>query len=161
MLFYGSMKCDAKKIRNSFTIEKTAGSKTNGRNNTKIKGIKVNLSDTVLIKECDLQGIQGLNFAGYDKEPNSTKESFILVNPTNKTIKGYEVKIDYLDMQNRMLHSKVHRQSCEVPPGENRRFDLSSWDLQRTYYYYLGNEPKKVATPFKVAFTPLTIWIEQ
>lgn len=153
---------EAKKIRNSFRIDKTEDS---GKDVTKIGGVPFVLADTMYCSQGDhdsiLISLKEVVFAGYDKEPNSSLESFILVNPSKHAITGYEVRIDYLDMQGRMLHSRTVKNSCMVPAGETRRFDLKSWDPQHTYYYYLGNEPKRVATPFKVAFYPLTIWIEE
>lgn len=151
----------AKKIKSSLKIEKD---KANGKGETtKFEGRCINLSDsTELTLSADsllFEGLKIVNFAGYDKEPNSNKESFIMVNPSNNCITGYKVRIDYLDMQGRMLHSRELTEQCIVPAGETRRFDTKSWDLQHTYYYYLGNEPKRVATPFQVVFTPLAFWI--
>lgn len=158
-LFFGCDFAVAKKIKNSFVIEKES------RKNTKptdqqIPGVKIELSDSLTVKSQERGNLFNVSFAGYDKEPNSNRESFIIVNPTALTLTGYSVKIDYLDMQGRMLHSRTLTQGCLVPEGESRRIDVASWDTQHTYYYYLGNEPKRVATPFQVTFTPLAYWIE-
>ena len=64
-------------------------------------------------------------------------------------------------MKGRMLHSRIVELDCEVPPEESRKFDITSWDKQHTYYYYLGNEPKKVATPFQVKFLPLSFRVKE
>lgn len=153
----------AKKIKNTLRIDKEKSGVKDKR--LKLKGKCVNFSDSstlllssdsLLFKELNLVG-----FSGYDKEPNSNKESFILVNPSRNCITGFSVRIDYLDMKGRMLHSRELTEQCLVPPGETRRLDTKSWDIQHTYYYYLGNEPKRVATPFQVVFTPLSFWISQ
>lgn len=186
----------AKKIKESFVIEKEEKSSKNKKSG--IEGKKVVITDSVtsglfsnktdsLMTEKDSKGgkdgtwkgesnltheapsgedeevrnLRNCSFSGYDKEPNSNKESFILMNPGPYVITGYEVKIEYLDMQGRMLHSRKVTLPCFVPPGENHRFDIPSWDIQHTYYYYLGNAPKRVATPFQVRFLPQAIWIEQ
>lgn len=160
-LIFGLQTSDGKKIKNSFTIPK---SKTIKAKEETIKGIKIELSDSLQNfqseSEVQMSDFRGINFAGYDKEPNSAVESFVLVNPTPSAILGFEVKIDYLDMQDRMLHSRNYKTACFIPGGETRRFDIKSWDSQNTYYYYLGNAPKRVATPFKVTFTPLAVWVE-
>ena len=161
----------AKKIKNSFKVDKE--NRISKKDSSLIQGLEVNLGDSLtdtrpdralvdsLITDEELKKLKETGFAGYDKEPNSNLESFLLVNPTALLITGYEVRIDYLDMQGRMLHSRVIKETCYVPPGETRRFDIKTWDRQHTYYYYLGNEPKKVATPFQVKFYPQKIWIQQ
>lgn len=148
----------AKKIKNSFKIEKE--SKTLPIKDKEMQGIKINLSDTLKTDYPEISRFREIKFAGYDKEPNSNRESFLIINPTESLLTGFEVRIDYLDMKGRMLHSRNITEGCDVPPGETRRLDITSWDTQHTYYYYLGNEPKKVATPFQVSFTPINFWIK-
>lgn len=151
----------ARKYKYSLSVDKESKRKKAKPEN--IPGVMVNLSDTLDLENSDLPEMAELrkvNFAGYDKEPNSSTESFLLVNPSGQNLTGFEVRIDYLDMQGRMLHSRTVKQACFVPAGETRRFDLKSWDVQHTYYYYLGNEPKRVATPFQVVFHPVSLWLE-
>lgn len=159
----------AKKIKNSFTIEKTSKSKKK-LPETSLPFVEIWISDTLaneddngktLNNDILVTNLKKCSFAGFDKEPNSNMESFHLSNNSETTIIGYRVRVDYLDMQGRMLHSRVLNESCMVPPGETRRCDIKSWDTQHTYYYYLGNAPKKVATPFKVVFHPLAFRIEE
>lgn len=96
-----------------------------------------------------------IRFTGYDKTLPSKKESFLIVNRSDAEIKKIGIRITYLDMKDRMLHSRDITVDCTVPPGETRRGDISSWDVQNTYFYYLGPEPRRVATPYKVRFEPL------
>ena len=149
------------KVKNSFKIEKEQKKGKNIEDGIP-EGREVILSDTVVLTPEDsliYHKLETVSFAGYDKEANSVKESFILVNSSDHLISGFEVRIDYLDMQGRMLHSRIIKEKCFVPPGETRRLDIKSWDVQHTYYYYLGNEPKRVATPFQVSFKPQRYWI--
>ena len=141
----------AKKIKQSLKITKP---KINTEKITNLHIIEVNFEDTTNLGEYGIDNIEGVRFSGYDKEINSNLESFLMSNPTDRTLASYTVKIDYLDMQGRMIHSREVSGECEIPPGETRRFDTKSWDTQHTYYYYLGNEPKRVATPYKVEFHP-------
>lgn len=154
---------DAKKIKHSFKIEKEL--KNSLHKHSDIKGREIILEDEEnhagdTIKNPTITSLKQMKFSGYEKESNSNKESFILTNPTHETITGFKVKIDYTDLQGRMLHSRIIEESCNIPGGESRKFDIPSWDTQHTYFYYLGNEPKKVATPFKVKFNPISFWID-
>lgn len=154
---------EAKKIKHSFRIDKSSEKVSSKKENRSGKEIflpgSLEIENDTSISPITSE-LGKVRFAGYEKEPNANKESFILINPTNKTITGFRVKIDYLDMKERMLHSRTIDEKCEVPGEESRKFDIQSWDPQRTYYYYLGNEPKKVATPYKVKFTPISFRIE-
>lgn len=150
---------DARKVKNSFRVDKER--KTSKRTTPVIEGMEICIADSIGESfDREIYGkLEKCSFAGYDKEPNSNIESFILINESPYLITGYNLRIDYLDMQGRMLHSRTVKEPCYVPGGETRRFDIKSWDTQHTYYYYLGNEPRKVATPFQVTFTPLSFWV--
>lgn len=174
IFFVGIGQTDAKKIKNSFKIEKEKAAKpAKGEfaDGKEIDGKEINVSDTFIDlsatgetedeEQSLVNDLRKCSYAGFDKEMNSNIESFILVNPTGHSITGFRVRIDYLDMKGRMLHSRVVTLGCDVPPGENRRFDIKSWDKQHVYYYYLGNPPRRVATPFQVVFTPETFWIKE
>lgn len=145
---------EAKKIKTSLKVGKETKKVADKQ---KDRGLEVVLSDSLTDFSNQLKGI---SFSGYEKEYNSGKESFLIVNPTLYPVLGYKVKVDYLDMQDRMLHSRIIEEDCFVPSGETRKHDINSWDKQHTYYYYLGNEPKRIATPYKVAFTPISFHID-
>lgn len=104
--------------------------------------------------------LKNVGFSGYDKEVNSNQESFIVTNGSPWELTGFRVNIEYQDLKGRMLHSRLLTVPCDTPSGESRKLDISAWDTQHTYYYYLGNEPKKVATPFKVVFHPEAFWVK-
>ena len=146
---------EAKKIKNSFHIVKDSksvkDSKFDKEKTLQIDGIEIVVADPDKTL---------ISFAGYEKEANASKESFIVSNASDTTIVGCEIRLDYLDMKHRMLHSRTLKVPCNLPPGESRKLDIKSWDTQHTYYYYLGNEPKKVATPYQVSFTLLSYWVE-
>ena len=159
----------ARKIKHSLTIDKESKSKAHKKGT--LSGMEIPVDSVMTTSDSSLGNFQEIesevvnrlkecSFSGYDKEANSNLESFILLNNSGKVITGYKVRIDYLDMQGRMLHSRIVEEGCRVPAGENRRLDIKSWDTQHTYYYYLGNAPRRVATPYQVKFTPLSFWIE-
>lgn len=112
-----------------------------------------NFKDTDSIRiEGEEYDVKKIKFAGYEKEINSSKETFLIINSSRHNIIAFSIDIIYKDMDGRMLHKRNVTMDCNLPSGETKRFDISSWDLQRTYYYYLGNTPKKTATPYQVEF---------
>lgn len=156
-ILFPLIQTEAKRIKHSLRVEKET--KGSGKQiSVNVKGI--NMTDSLSLEKDQRENLLKIKFAGYDKEANSSYESFLIINSSEKDLTGFEVKIDYLDMQDRMLHSRTIKEDIKVPSGETRRTDVKSWDIQHTYYYYLGNEPKKVATPYKVTFTPTFFWIE-
>lgn len=155
-----------KKVKQSLKVfsQKEKTTAENNLSSDNVNYIHINAGDVFTFQNEDMEeltfDIDQIKFAGYDKEVNSSKESFIIVNNSLLPIISMSVEIIYTDMDGRMLHLRELDINCEVPPGQSRRKDIASWDSQHTYYYYLGNEPKKVATPFKVEFRPLIITIE-
>ena len=57
-------------------------------------------------------------------------------------------------MKQRMLHSRDYDIKCLIPSKQTRKIDIPTWDKQKTYYYYLGNKPKKIATPYNRQYHP-------
>lgn len=151
---------EAKKIKNFFKIEKENKFPQNSSSEEEFSGIKFSFlsegtADSIITFK------DKIAFSGFEKEVNSSKETFLISNKSLEVILGLEIRIEYLDLQDRMLHSRDIKEKCYVPAGETRKIDISSWDKQHTYYYYLGNEPRKVATPFKVRIIPLSLWVEE
>lgn len=157
------MVAEGKKVKTSFKIEKEKKEKNEKVTVLKMIGEEVPVSTSSTETDEDVIPLNISNkirFVGYDKEINSSQESFIIVNETDYEVTGFRVSIDYMDLRDRMLHSRDIERPCEIPPGESRKIDIPSWDTQKTYYYYLGNEPKKVATPYKVLFHPQSFWVK-
>lgn len=155
----------AKKIKQSLRIDKEKAAALKGKEDAaEPEGLKIDalVPDSLLL--CDGSVIafdpDDVTFAGYDKQASASTEDFLLVNNTGATITGISIRIDYADMSDRMLHSRTVTTQCHVPPGETRKIEIKTWDRQHSYYYYLGNEPRRVATPYKVAITPLYLWLE-
>ena len=150
---------EAKRIKSNLSIKKENNIEKEKKPSF-LKRKKIDLNYSILSSDIENISFKEIIFSGYDKEVNSSQESFLMTNPSDKTIIGIEVRIDYLDLENRLFHSRNISEQCEIPPFETRRIDIKSWDSQHTYYYYLGNEPKKIATPFKVKFTPVFVWVD-
>lgn len=99
-------------------------------------------------------------FAGYDKQATSSRETFHIINNSPFTLRKIEITIIYKDMQGRMLHKRNATFSCYILSGETRKTDIKTWDNQNSFYYYLSNPPRRVATPYQVEILPLNFWVE-
>ena len=117
--------------------------------------VHFNESDSLLFNPADI------SFAGYDKEASSSIESFLIINDSPVTLTGTTVRIIYKDMKQRMLHSRDYDIKCLIPSKQTRKIDIPTWDKQKTYYYYLGNKPKKIATPYNVSIVPVSYTLEK
>lgn len=154
----------ARKIKQSLKINKEKTTKA--AKNDKFSPVSRELSaeETMYIWVADnKQAVfcpDSISFAGYEKEANANSETFLIVNNSDITLSGFKIKIIYSDLKDRMLHSRTLRHDCIVPSKETRKVYISSWDKQKSYFYYLGNEPKKVATPYKVEIIPLAFFTE-
>lgn len=96
-------------------------------------------------------------FSGYEKTLSSTKESFFATNHTDSLITRLNIEIKYLDMKGRQLDTRAVTLDTDLPPGETRRFDLSAWDRQKVFYYYLSPTPRSShATPYNVTIRLLS-----
>lgn len=161
---------NAKKIKQSFKITREKEKKS--KSGTDIfPGSEIILNASTLQNDStnigEWENISSINFthetirfSGYEKEVNSNKETFLITNKSPLPIIRIKFEIIYKDKSNRMLHSREITKECNIPSQETRKIDIPSWDSQHTYYYYLGNQPKKIATPYKVEIIPLSIWIE-
>lgn len=100
--------------------------------------------------EASSAALDSIIFSGYDKTLTSTKESVLVSNRLEAPVESVRIRIDYLDAKGRMLHSRTVTLKTDVPPGETRKLDFRSWDNQQTYFYCLGPEPRRTATPYSV-----------
>ncbi len=98
-----------------------------------------------------------IRFSGFDKVARSRMESFFITNNSSINIKKFRLRIDYADMNGRMLHSRDITIETDLPSGETRKADIRSFDTQSSFYYHKSNPPRRRATPFKVSITPLRI----
>lgn len=123
-------------------------------------GIYVGKSDSTIYFKDGREYVftaSSVRFTGYDKNLNAAKESFHIVNGSILDIKSLHVKIIYKDMSGRMLHSREISIREEIPCGETRKVDIPSWDTQKTFYYYLSTRPKRIAVPYKISISLLSL----
>ncbi len=152
---------EAKKIRKVFKTDRKSAASSSREDS--YPGLKVEASEKSF--RASWKGNEfsfcpdSVSFSGYDKNISSPKEAFLITNGSTASLQAVSLRIDYFDMNGLMLHSRTYSAECLVPPGETRKIDIPTWDRQNSFYYYLSNEPKKVATPYKVTITPLSYWV--
>lgn len=175
ILLIASFQSDAKKIKQTLRIDKEK--KATGKKKHKTssehygeempsgKGFGVRIdaetNDSVWLEQAPMSPfvVSGVSFAGYDKSINATKESIHIINNSGHHLKGVTLHISYLDMKGRMLHSREVTLKCDVPDKETRKLDFPTWDTQKSFYYHLGPEPRRVASPYDVEIRPMAFFI--
>lgn len=100
----------------------------------------------------------GVRFCGYEKTLSSNRETIFIQNLTDSTLLAISLTIEYLDSSRRSIHKRHLKLQTAIPPHETRRYDLKSWDTQKSYYYINGSKPRKTATPYDITITPDTIF---
>ena len=81
-----------------------------------------------------------------------TKESFFITNNTSHRMSAVRLLLRYTTMNGEMLTQRSVTVPVSLKPGETKLVSIKSFDVQRLFYYYAGPQPRKQATPFKVAF---------
>lgn len=161
--------CGAKIVRQRLKVEKAGTAtktKKSGKDADGEQGRQGESADSLNLLRVAADTViarfspRDVSFTGYDKPATSRFESFHIVNDTRSVIRRVKIRIVYKDMKGRMLHSRNVTFSCHVPPGEARKIEIKTWDVQHSFYYYLGNEPRRVASPYRVEIIPLTYWID-
>ncbi len=125
--------------------------------------LRIENEDKTLCNEnaCDTVsfGLDSLiQISGYEKTLRSRLESLYAANLSDcTTITSLRIKVDYLDMQARQLHSRIVDIACDIPPGERRLLSFSSWDRQFVMYYRLSapTRTSTQATAYDVRITPI------
>ena len=118
--------------------------------------------DSVLVDTIVSPEPHTLDVNGYDKPLRSYGESFFVTNATRQRLSAVIFDIHYLDLQGRQLHNRRATVTADIPGGETRRVDISSWDKRQTFYYHLGPKPKtRGVTPFAVRITPVAFVVRR
>ena len=95
--------------------------------------------------------VSQVRITGFDKKADNQKESFFITNTTDRTLTDIDFTINYFTTGNKQLHSRKVELECSVPPGETRKYDIKSFDTQKSFYYHRSQAPvRKQATPFKI-----------
>ena len=89
---------------------------------------------------------------GFSKRASDSKESFFITNNTTHRMSAVRLLLRYSTMSGEMLTQRSVTVTVSLKPGETKLVSVKSFDVQRLFYYYAGPQPRKQATPFKVAF---------
>lgn len=98
-------------------------------------------------------------FTGFDKNQGNSKESFFIINNTDRILTGVSLYIDYRTLDGRQLHKRFFRLLCNIPAGETRKADIPTWDTQRSFYYHKSKPAKHPGNPFEVIFDPVAYYL--
>ncbi len=105
---------------------------------------------------------QQITLSGYDKPLNSSKETMLVTNNTDRTISSLRMEITYMDLSGRELHSATVDIDTSIPAGRTKKIVFPSWDTQLSFYYHLGKKPRTDnVTPYTIGcdiiyFTTIT-----
>lgn len=143
----------ARKVRSNLPVERVYGQR-----DAMAKGSQAISTDCVGCGEG--YTLSDIRFSGYDKKASADKESFFITNGSDRTLTGVSFYIVYETVDSLQLHRRWVKLDCSVAPGETEKFDIRSWDVQKSFYYHLSEAPKRRrASPYTVRFDPVTIYL--
>ncbi|MDE5871166.1 MAG: hypothetical protein K2H22_04360 [Muribaculaceae bacterium] len=137
---------EARKIRTRHSVPKVSSKPTSTDDSDGLRSISL-AEDS--LQFCS-RIVPAIRFYGFDKTITSNIESFFISNGLDEAIGEMEIVITYVDMKGRQLHKRKVSLECDLPSGETRRYDIKSWDTQKSFYYHKSVRPKRQATPFDV-----------
>ena len=122
-------------------------------NSSEVPVAIVEVGDDLLPDSIDLTvDPNAVSLKGYSKRASDSKESFFITNNTNHRMSAVRLLMRYTTMSGEMLTQRTVTVPVSLKPGETRVVSIKSFDVQRLFYYYAGPQPRKQATPFKVAY---------
>lgn len=93
-----------------------------------------------------------VSIRGYSKRASDAKESFFITNNTPHRMSSVRLLLRYSTVDGTMLHERQASIDTDLRSGESKLVTISTFDVQRLFYYYAGPKPRKQATPFKVSY---------
>ena len=148
---------EARKIRTKNTAPRISSKELKGeRSDAKDSIISIYSDSITFITKIKPE----IRFYGFDKTVTSNIESFFISNGLDKPIHEMEVNISYTDMKGRQLHRRNISIECCLAPGDTKRYDIKSWDTQKSFYFYQSVKPRRQATPFSVKIELQSVTLE-
>ena len=141
VLIYSSLDADAR-IR---TTRKNIRS-------TEVPVMTLEQTDSLLPDSLTRIDVNAVSLKGFSKRASESKESFFITNNTSHRMSAVRLLMRYTTMDGEMLTQRVVNVPVSLKPGETKLVSVKSFDVQRLFYYYAGPQPRKQATPFKVAY---------
>ena len=119
---------------------------------TEVPVITLELTDDLLPDSLTLVDPNAVSLKGFSKRASESKESFFITNNTSHRMSAVRLLLRYTTMNGEMLTQRTVNVPVNLKPGETKLVSVKSFDVQRLFYYYAGPQPRKQATPFKVAY---------
>ncbi len=119
---------------------------------TEVPVITLELTDDLLPDSLALVDPNAVSLKGFSKRASESKESFFITNNTSHRMSAVRLLLRYTTMNSEMLTQRTVNVSVNLKPGKTKLVSVKSFDVQRLFYYYAGPQPRKQATPFKVAY---------
>jgi len=119
---------------------------------TEVPVVALESSDGLLPDSLAQIDPNAVSLKGYSKRASDSKESFFITNNTGNRMSAVRLLLRYTTMSGEMLTQRMVTVPVNLKPGETKLVSVKSFDVQRLFYYYAGPQPRKQATPFKVAF---------
>lgn len=161
--FTVTVPAEARKVKYKFSEKKSGKSKTASDKTEETGNQEMAAGSFMVASQCEDCNsgyrLDQVVFAGFDKNRNSSVESFFITNNTDRTLTGISLYIEYLTPGGSQLHKKFIKLDCRIPAGETRKADIKSWDTQRSFYYIKSNPGRNGGTPFDVRFDPIAYYL--
>ena len=136
------------------TLDVDARTRTTRKNlrSLEVPVVALETADNLLPDSLAQLDPNAVTLKGYSKRASDSKESFFITNNTSHRMSAVRLLLRYTTMNGEMLTQRTVTVPVNLKPGETRLVSIKSFDVQRLFYYYAGPQPRKQATPFKVAF---------
>jgi len=119
---------------------------------TEVPVAVIEASDDLLPDSLAVVDPDAVTLKGFSKRASDSKESFFITNNTAHRMSAVRLLLRYTTVNGELLTQRSVTVPVSLKPGETKLVSVKSFDVQRLFYYYAGPQPRKQATPFKVAF---------
>ena len=119
---------------------------------TEVPVVALEADDALLPDSLAQLDPNAVTLKGFSKRASESKESFFITNNTGHRMSAVRLLLRYTAMSGEMLTQRTVNVPVNLKPGETKLVSIKSFDVQRLFYYYAGPQPRKQATPFKVAY---------
>lgn len=119
---------------------------------TEVPVVELEADDALLPDSLAQLDPNAVTLKGFSKRASESKESFFITNNTSHRMSAVRLLLRYTSMSGEMLTQRTVNVPVNLKPGETKLVSIKSFDVQRLFYYYAGPQPRKQATPFKVAY---------
>ena len=136
------------------TLELDARTRTTRKNlrSNQVPVAVIEASDDLLPDSLAVVDPNAVTLKGFNKRASESKESFFITNNTSHRMSAVRLLLRYTTLNGELLTQRSVTVPVSLKPGETKLVSVKSFDVQRLFYYYAGPQPRKQATPFKVAY---------